>query len=210
MKFNRVKKNLAKTYDELAQYWGKDESLHDWGDEELKKFVRLIKERGGKEVLELGCGSGVQTKQLLDQGLKVLGIDISPNMIIEAKKRAPGGQYLVGDIANVVFDDNTFDGIYARASLLHIPKELIPKVFVAINKMLKVGGIFYVAVKEGKGEGEVKDVRHGVNIKRFFSFFVKEEIERLMEEAGFKIIELNTYTRAGGSTTWIQVIAQKI
>ena len=76
--------------------------------------------------------------------------------------------------------------------------------------MLRHRGYFYLAIKEGKGEGEVEDVRHGINVKRFFSLFVKEEIEKLMENAGFEILELNTYTRVGGSTTWIQVIAQKI
>lgn len=210
MKYPAIKKNLAKTYDELAVYWGKDPSLHDWGDEELKKFAHYVKNNNGREILELGCGSGVQTKLLLDLGLSVVGIDISPNMIAEAKKRAPKGEYLVGDIASVAFAKDSFDGIYARASLLHIPKKLIPNVMLSIGKMLKTGGYFYLAIKEGKGEGEVEDVRHGINVKRFFSLFVKEEIEKLMEAAGFKIVELNTYTRVGGSTTWIQVISQKI
>ncbi len=209
MKFDAIKKNLAKTYDELAVYWGNDSSLHSWGEEELKRFAEYVKSSGGQEILELGCGSGVQTKLLLDLGLSVVGIDISPNMILEAKKRAPKGKYLVGDIASVGFAKDSFDGVYARASLLHIPKNLIPKVLLSIHKMLKDGGYFYLAIKEGKDEGEVEDVRHGINVERFFSLFVKEEIEKLMETAGFKIIELNTYTRAGGSTTWIQVIAQK-
>lgn len=215
MKYLLIRKNLRKVYDELAEYWGNDEKLHDWGDEELKRFADLVKKNGGKampagrQVLELGCGSGVQSKQLSDLGLEVVGIDISPNMVLEARKRAPKANFLVGDIATVRFPKVSFDGIYARASLLHIPKELIPKVFEAINKMLKVGGIFYLAVKEGKGEGEVVDSRHGINVKRFFSFFVKEEIEKLLEEAKFKILDLNTYSRVGGSTTWIQVIAQK-
>ena len=209
MKYPLIKKNLSKVYDELAEYWGKDASLHDWGDAELKKFADLVKLGGGKDILELGCGSGVQTKQLLDLGLSVVGLDISPNMIIEAKKRAPGGKYLVGDIASVAFEKDSFGGIFARASLLHIPKKLIPAVLESVCKMLKTGGYFYLAIKEGKGEGEVEDVRHGINVKRFFSLFVKEEIEKLMEEAGFKIIDLTTYTRVGGSTTWIQLIAQK-
>lgn len=55
----------------------------------------------------------------------------------------------------------------------------------------------------------MEDVRHGINVKRFFSFFVKEEIEKLLDNAGFKILELKTYTRAGGSTTWIQVLSKK-
>ncbi len=209
MKYPLIKRKLSKVYDELAEYWGNDGKLHDWGDEELKRFADLVKRNGGKEVLELGCGSGIQSKQLLDLGLEVVGIDISPNMVLEAKKRAPKANFLVGDIATVTFSASTFDGIYARASLLHIPKEMIPKVFESINKMLRDGGVFYLAVKEGKGEGEVEDSRHGINVKRFFSLFVKEEIEKLLEKAGFKILEINTYTRSGGSTTWIQAISQK-
>lgn len=209
MKYPLIKKNLSKVYDELAEYWGNDKSLHSWGDEELIKFADLVKNGSGKDVLELGCGSGVQSKQLSELGLEVVGIDISPNMVFEARKRVPKAKFLVGDIATIRFPSASFDGIYARASLLHIPKDLIPKVFEAINKMLRSGGIFYLAVKEGKGEGEVVDSRHGINVKRFFSFFVKEEIEKLLERARFKILEINTYSRVGGSTTWIQVIAKK-
>lgn len=209
MKYPSIKKHLEKVYDELSGYWGTDATLHDWGGEELKSFANLVKKNHGKNVLDLGCGSGVQSKQLLEEGLSVIGMDLSRNMVEEAKKRAPSATFMVGDIAYVTFARDTFDGIYARASLLHIPKNLIQKVLKSLNRILKTGGVLYLALKEGKGEGEVEDVRHGINVKRFFSFFVKEEIEKLLDNAGFKILELKTYTRAGGSTTWIQVLSKK-
>lgn len=146
MKCSSIKKHLEKVYDELSEYWGKDETLHDWGEEELKSFAKLVK-KNGKDVLDLGCGSGVQSKQLLEEGLNVVGMDLSRNMVEEAKKRAPNAAFMVGDIAYVTFAKETFDGIYARASLLHIPKNLIQKVLKSLNRILKTGGVLYLALK---------------------------------------------------------------
>lgn len=210
MKFKKIKADLEKAYDELAEFWGKDGALHDWGGADLKKFAQMVKANGGKAVLDLGCGSGVQTKQLLDEGLDVLGLDISRKMIEEAKNRAPNGKFMVGDMTNLTFETNSFDGVYARASLLHIPKDKTKSVLKNIAKILKEGGIFYLAVTEGEGEREIEDNTYGKKVNRFFAFFGEEELAKLVEAAGFEVISVGHFMRMATSTPWLIIFASKL
>ena len=177
--------------------------------DELKEFANEVKNANGQNVLDLGCGSGIQSKQLIDEGLKVVGLDISPKMVAEARKRVPRAKFVVGDMAKLPFKKDSFDGVYARASLLHIPKDLIPKVLGLISKILVNGGYFYLALKKGQGEGEVEDERHERKVRRFFSFFNEEEVEDLLKDSGFNVEKINTLQRLDGSTIWIQVLARK-
>lgn len=210
MKPEEIKSNLVQVYDKLADYWGSDFSLHDWGVKELQEFTVRVKESGGTKVLDLGCGSGIQSKLLSEHGLDVVGVDLSPRMVEVARKQVPAGNFVKGDILNLPFDDATFDGVYSRASLLHIPKDLLPQALGEINRVLKGEGFFYLAIKEGEGEGEVEDKRHGVRVMRFFSLFKKEEIKELVTAAGFYVTSISTHKREGGSTVWIQIIANKV
>src|SRR3989344_1428471 len=206
MNFLKIKSDLQMVYDDLADYWGTDKTLHDWGEDDLVKFAKLVGK--GAKVLDLGCASGFQSQLLKDLGLKVVGLDLSPKMIAAAKKRVPGVKFVVGDMTNMTFK-STFNGVYARASLLHIPKKLVPKVLKSVHKVLKDNGIFYLAVKEGQGEEEVDDERHGIKVKRFFSFFTGSEITKFLEDTGFTVKSVTFYLRTGGTTNWIKVFARK-
>ena len=91
-----------------------------------------------------------------------------------------------------------------------IPKTLVPKVLRSVDKILKANGTFYLAVKEGRSEGEVEDERHGRKVKRFFSFFEKQEISDLLENAGFRVEDVTFYQRENGMPKWIKIFSKKI
>src|SRR3989344_549189 len=176
MNFQKIKTDLQNVYDNLADYWGQDKTLHDWGENDLIKFAKIVGK--GAKVLDLGCASGYQSQILSNQGLQVTGLDLSPKMINRARETVKDAKFVVGDMTNLKFRAASFDGVYARASLLHIPKKLVPNVLRSVHKILKDNGIFYLAVKEGRGEGEVEDEWHGMEVKRFFSFFTESEIRK--------------------------------
>ena len=213
MNFKKIKADLIKVYADLAKYWGTDIAKFDWGLGELEKFVSLVKKSGGKKVLDLGCGSGIQSKQLFQAGLEVVGFDLSPEMIRQAKKRIPGAKFIVGDMT--ILDKRIypelaegFDGVFAQASLLHVPKKLIPKVLVSIHDILRTNGILYLALKEGVGEKEVEEERLGMIIKRFFSFFTKVEIEGYLKNAKFQVLKVRRFL-GKSPTIWLYVFAKK-
>lgn len=214
MNFKKIKTDLIKIYDDLAECWGKEIAKPDWGLDELNDFVSLVKQGGGRKVLDLGCGSGIQSKQLVQKGLKVTGLDLSPEMIRQAKKRIPKAKFIVGDMAMLdkrVYPElaEGFDGVFAQASLLHIPKKLIPKVLGSIHEILKPNGVLYLALKEGIGEKEVKEERLGRTVKRFFSFFTKEEIESFLKNAKFQVLKVRRFL-GKSPIIWLYVFAKKV
>ena len=73
-------------------------------------------------------------------------------------------------------EKETFDGIWAYTSLLHVPKSEIEKPLLEIRRVLKNDGIFGLGMIEGKTEGYRES--SGVNMPRWFSFYEKPEIEK--------------------------------
>ncbi|MAG91292.1 SAM-dependent methyltransferase [Candidatus Woesearchaeota archaeon] len=158
-----------------------DKTVDDYADmvrtlspsKESKIFLSLIGRNSS--ILDLGCGPGRDSKIFADKGYKVVGIDLSRRMIKSAKKFVKNADFKVIDMMNLNLKTNSFDGIWANAALLHLRKRDFPKALKGVYRILKKDGIFYLSLKQGKGEGIVSDHRYG-GIKKFWSFFQKNEI----------------------------------
>ena len=86
------------------------------------------------------------------------------------------------------------EGAWAAASLLHVPKKIIPVVFSKIHSLLKEKGYLYITVKKGSGEILEKDLRYG-DFEKFWSYFEEDELKKLLQEAKFKILDFDTIER---------------
>jgi SAM-dependent methyltransferase len=140
-------------------------------------------------ILDLGCGPGRDAKVFADQRFHVIGIDFSPTMIAAARACAPQVTFHVMDIESLDFPPNSFDGVWANCSLLHVPKRSIPAVLQNIAAILKSKGIFYLALKLGDaGEVLEKDTRYN-GAEKFWSYFEQEELAGLLADAGFIVLE---------------------
>lgn len=148
---------------------------------EFHRFIDLLT---GKNILDLGCGSGDAAYYFSQKGLDVTCVDLSENMIKLCLEK--GLNAIVMDIEDLKFDESAFDGIWAVTSLLHIPKLKLPHVIDKLHSILKPHGILYVSVKEGEGEGVFKDKES--DSERFFSFWEKEKLLDLFKNK-FKLIE---------------------
>ncbi len=104
----------------------------------------------GAEILDLGCGAGRDSRRFLDRGFAVTPVDGSE----EFCRRT--GEYLGIPVRCLRFReleyDAAFDGIWACASLLHVPKSEIGEVMRKAAKALRSGGAFYASFKYGEGE----------------------------------------------------------
>lgn len=201
--------DLKETYNRIAEDWFKGHHGDDWWVEGADTFASLL--TPGALVLDIGCGAGVKSKYLSDKGIKVVGADFSEKMIEIAKREVPAADFRVADIKNLNTIPETFDGVFAQAVLLHIPKDEAEKVVVGLANKLKKDGYLYIAVKEkwpdGKEEEVVKANDYGYEYERFFSYFTLPEVKKYLTDAGLQIRYENV-SRAG-RTNWIQVIAQK-
>ena len=200
--------DLRSTYDRIAKDWMADHHGDTWWQEGLDKYVSLLE--SSASVLDIGCGPGVKTKEFAKRGFDVTGIDFSEEMIRLAKEQVPSGKFFVKDIKKPLGFTTVFDGIFAQAVLLHIPKKKVTKVIRNITESLKSGGYLYIAVKELKpgnaDEETVKDDDYGYTYERFFSYFTLDEVKNAVKNIGMKVVYENV--TSSGKTHWIQVIAQ--
>jgi cyclopropane fatty-acyl-phospholipid synthase-like methyltransferase len=201
--------DLRETYNKIAKDWMQDHAADIWSLEGTEKFSSLLP--AGASVLDVGCGAGEKSIYLAEKGFKVMAIDFSEEMIRLAKERALHLDFSVKDITEPLELTETFDGVFAQAVLLHIPKAKIRAVLKNITTPLRQGGYFYMAVKAMREDGVEEEMRkeddYGYEYERFFSYYSLPEVRAYMEELGFKIVYENV--KLWGKTNWIQVIAKK-
>ncbi|AAN54474.1 class I SAM-dependent methyltransferase [Shewanella oneidensis MR-1] len=116
----------------------------------LEQFTPYLPKGGS--VLDAGCGSGRDSKRLIELGFHVDAFDASAALATLA-------QQLLGKpvrVATFMQFTSTlqYDGIWACASLLHVSKASLPDAFAHLASMLKSGGAFYCSFKYGQGEVE--------------------------------------------------------
>lgn len=159
----------------------------------------------GVTVLDLGCGTGRDTKALLDAGFTVTALDASMEMIVEAEKR-------IGiDIRFQYFEDLSdvalYDGIWANASLLHVPRAGLPNVLTRVHDALKPGGLLFASFKTGGKEG--RD-----SLGRYYNYLNADEAESYLRDAGsWSSLDITEGPRSKGydgtESGWIAVVARK-
>jgi len=161
------KEETIKAYDNSAEIYAKKfkDLLELDRRSEFLEFLRLLK---GNKILDLGCGAGEHSLYFKQKGLEVTAIDLSEQMIKLTKEK--GINAIKMDIEDLKFSSDTFDGIWAVSSLIHVDKGRIADVVVKLRKILRKDGIMFVCLTEGKGEG-LKIDETG---KRFFSYWEKE------------------------------------
>ena len=127
----------------------------------------------GALILDFGCGSGRDSRYFLSKGFKVEACDGSAQMVKIAEKTAgiPVKQMLFDELSEV----ERYDGIFACASILHVPFKALPDIFRRLKRAVKRDGIIYVSFKYGDYEGE----RNG----RYFTDLTEERLKALLEEA---------------------------
>jgi len=178
---------------------------------ELDEFLKLVKKGG--YLLDAGCGSARDSAYMLTQGFSVLGIDFSAGLLVEAKKLHPQVSTQQMSLLDLELSDAEFDGIWCKATLLHIDRLDIPKVLSEFYRVLKPGGQLFIQTKSGTGEG-YQPSPFDATVTRYFSFFSLVEMTEMLRIAGFRInksYEFNGLKRNAKSRDqdWLVFFAQK-
>jgi 2-polyprenyl-3-methyl-5-hydroxy-6-metoxy-1,4-benzoquinol methylase len=117
------------TYDQTATDWAADHAkTNDW-KAQAARFKTLVP---SGSILEVGCGGGRDAAELISLGFSYYGTDASNGMINVARQLVPNGTFEVCNIYDVAKLGQRFDGFWACAALLHIPKHRIDEGLQAI------------------------------------------------------------------------------
>ena len=114
------------------------------------EFAALVK-KGGR-ILDLGCGSGRDSKAFMEMGFRVVAVDGSPEICRLAEEYI--GQQVICATFREFEPEGTFDGIWACASLLHLERNYIKEIMMKYASVLNAEGAFYVSFKYGDYSGE--------------------------------------------------------
>jgi SAM-dependent methyltransferase len=115
----------------------------------LSRFLALLPP--GAAILELGCGAGAASAEMLAKGFDVRPTDGSPEMAAEASRR------LGRTVETLLFHDldevEAYDGVWANACLLHVPRQELAHILALIRRALRPAGYFYASYKTGEADG---------------------------------------------------------
>ena len=141
----------------------------------------------GARVLDLGCGIGRLAAQLAGRCAEVIGIDVSPAMIAEARRLhagRPGLRFLPNsgiDLAD--FPDSHFDLVFSYSVLPHLPEDVLEGYFLEVGRVLTLGGVFryqfWIGPRHGAGAADTLTIRT----------YEADAVARLHAEAGLVLLD---------------------
>ncbi|MBO4502646.1 MAG: class I SAM-dependent methyltransferase [Candidatus Methanomethylophilus sp.] len=182
-------------YDRNAEEYGGMTFSADMS-ETRQVFLNLLKE--GDSVLDLGCGSGRDSKAFLEAGLAVTAVDGSAGMCEVARRNTglPVRRMLFSELDY----DSEFDGVWACASLLHVPAAELPGVLSLVRRALKDWGVFFCCFKKGWGER--------TDGERVYTDMLLNTLSDLLGESGFLPIRV-WETPGPNGATWVNAVSRK-
>lgn len=172
------------------------------GSRELEGFIGAFSP--GASVLDLGCGGGHDAQVMAGAGLRVTAIDGSPGLAAEASRRL-GRPVKVMKFEELT-EEGRYDGVWANASLLHVPIDGLPDVLGRVWRALKAGGLLFASFKAGAGPG--RDA-----LGRYYNFPSAEQLEVIFRYAApwseLAIDRGNGGGYDGVARTWLLARARK-
>lgn len=170
---------VARIFDEL-----KDKPLDR---QLLDRFADEVRDIG--PACDMGCGPGQIARYLHERGVTMSGVDLSPQMIARARALTAGIDFQQGDMLALNIPDETWAGIAAFYSLIHITRADLPQAMRELHRTLKPGGILLVTFHIGDTTLHLDEWwGHAVNVD--FHLFQPSEMTGFLCDAGFEIDEV--------------------
>jgi SAM-dependent methyltransferase len=189
-------------YDDNAEAFWEGTKDHDVA-QNYQNFLRQFPVTQTLDILDFGCGPGRDLSHFKSLGHRPVGLDGSQAFCTMAREKT-GCQVLHQQFLALTLPDQGFDGIFANASLFHIPSQELPRVLMELHAALRSGGILFSSNPRGNSEGW--------SGQRYGHFMEFEASQSYLEAAGFKV--LDHYYRPTGlpraAQPWLAMVNQKI
>ena len=188
---DRIETAVRESYDRIADEYARrlfHELEHKPLDREL--LARFAAETAGKgEVCDVGCGPGQIARYLRDLGSVVFGLDLSPQMVEQARRLNPDISFREGNMMSLDLADRSLAGIVPFYAIVNLPKEAVAKAFTELQRVLQPAGLLLLAFHSGDELLQEKEL-WGRPISMNFYLLPTDEVRRYLEEAGFTVVDV--------------------
>jgi SAM-dependent methyltransferase len=178
--YDRVAGEYARQYCDEIDKKPFDRKMLDWLAEKVN---------GLGTICDLGCGPGQVARYLHTRGIKACGVDLSVEMIEQARRLNPDIPFRQGDMLDLEgVADDAYGGIAAFYSIIHIPRPLVTGALREMKRVLCPGGTLLLGFHIGH-ETVHRDEWWGEEVSLDFHFFDAEVMKSNLKAAGFELEE---------------------
>lgn len=198
-----IKEILRQSYNNFAIEREKN-NLQEWKIKPRYSFLELLINESKSTLLDIGSGTGRDSKFFMNNRIKVIAVDLSDEMIRLCREKGIESYQL--DFYNLHQIDKKFDAVWSMNSLLHVEKANLDLVLEEIGSMLNPLGLFFMGVYGGEdSEGIWQNDLYIPH--RFFSFYTDEKIKKVLS-THFQVISFERI-ETGGKYHFQSIIMRK-
>lgn len=211
----KEEKHISDSYNTGAKKYCEHWSVpHAFTEVDRQKFCELLPPKG--RILDVGCGPGNDTTYFIEKGFSVVGIDLSKEMVSLASGREARAKFLEMDMRHPTFDDNSFDGIWASFSFLHVKQADAEKTLRQFKRVLSNSGYLCLLVhtnettiyKRTQISGLFES--NGNPMSTYVQEWKQEDLLGLLRKAGFELCTVRPFNRQGGLYPLLSIITKVI
>jgi len=174
-------------YNQRAQAFWEGTRDHDVS-QNISGLLRHIRGAPPFTLLDFGCGPGRDLKTFVDSGHIAIGLEGAPRFAEMARSHS-GCEVWLQDFLKLDLPKSYFHGVFANATLFHVPSRELPRVLRQLRASLKPGGVLFSSIPHGHNEEGWSEGRYAV-------FHDPETWRRYGRDAGF--VEIEHYYRPAG------------
>ena len=174
-------------YDNVADDYWHGTRNHDVS-QNYEAFLEAIEGKPPFDILDLGCGPGRDLQYFNSMGHAVMGLDGSEALVSIARLNS-GCEVLQQNFLAMDLPEHRFDGVFANASLFHVPSKELPRILLEVSTTLKSRGVLFCSNPRGNNE-------EGLEGSRYSCFFDLDTWRDYVIDAGF--VEVQHYFRPTG------------
>ena len=174
-------------YDRVADDYWYGTRNHDVS-QNYEAFLEAIEGKPPYDILDLGCGPGRDLQYFKSLGHAVIGLDGSEALVSMARSNS-GCEVLQQNFLAMNLPERHFDGVFANASLFHVPSQELPRILLEVSTTLKSRGVLFCSNPRGNNE-------EGLEGSRYSCFFDLDTWRDYVIDVGF--VEVQHYFRPTG------------
>ncbi len=197
---NNIDKITFDSYGNRAKTFWERTKDHDV-TQNYDAFLKLFGDRKGLDVLDFGCGPGRDIAYFKSIGHNPVGLD-GTREFCEMAREMTKQPVLQQTFNNLELEENSFDGVFANASMFHVPSENLHKVLTDLHRALRPNGVLFMSNPRGDEEGCATPERYG-------NFMQIDKSLEYLEKAGYRI--LDHYYRPPGlpreEQNWLAIVS---